>query len=171
MATSVQLRRGTTTQNNAFTGALGEISVDQTLDTIRVHDGSTAGGFEMTQNAAVQTLTNKTIVLGNNTVSGTGAIGFGNCLTSNNDYSIAVGWCSNANGVISTAIGFCSCAITSHTLAVGKDVHATGLYSSAFGNNSVSSGSRASSVGRGNIASGENSSAFGYFATSSIMLL
>jgi hypothetical protein len=61
MATSVQLRRGTTTQNNAFTGALGEVSVDQTLDTIRVHDGSTAGGFEITQNAAVQTLTNKTL--------------------------------------------------------------------------------------------------------------
>ena len=48
MATSVQLRRGTTTQNNAFTGALGEASVDTTLDTIRVHDGSTAGGFEIT---------------------------------------------------------------------------------------------------------------------------
>ena len=45
MATAVQLRRGTTTQNNAFTGALGEVSVDTTLDTIRVHDGSTAGWF------------------------------------------------------------------------------------------------------------------------------
>jgi hypothetical protein len=61
MATAVQLRRGTTTQNNAFTGALGEVSVDTTLDTIRVHDASTAGGFEITSNAAVQTLTNKTI--------------------------------------------------------------------------------------------------------------
>ena len=60
MATSVQLRRGTTTQNNAFTGALGEVSVDTTLDTLRVHDGSTAAGFEITSNAAVQTLTNKT---------------------------------------------------------------------------------------------------------------
>ena len=45
MATAVQFRRGTTTQNNAFTGALGEISVDTTLDTIRVHDASTAGWF------------------------------------------------------------------------------------------------------------------------------
>jgi len=61
MATAVQLRRGTTTQNNAFTGALGEVSVDTTLDTIRVHDGSTAGGFEITSNAATQTLTNKSL--------------------------------------------------------------------------------------------------------------
>ena len=77
MATSVQLRRGTTTQNNAFTGALGEASVDTTLDTIRVHDGSTAGGFEITQNAAVQTLTNKTLtspkVNGSTAVTSTGA--------------------------------------------------------------------------------------------------
>jgi len=61
MATAVQLRRGTTTQNNAFTGALGEVSVDTTLDTLRVHDGSTAGGFEITSNAATQTLTNKSL--------------------------------------------------------------------------------------------------------------
>jgi len=77
MATSVQLRRGTTTQNNAFTGALGEASVDTTLDTIRVHDGSTAGGFEITQNTAVQTLTNKTLtspkVNGSTAVTSTGA--------------------------------------------------------------------------------------------------
>ena len=44
MPTQVQWRRGTTTQNNSFTGAEGELSVDTTLDTLRVHDGSTAGG-------------------------------------------------------------------------------------------------------------------------------
>ena len=46
MPTTLQFRRGTTTQNNAFTGALGEITVDTTVDAIRVHDNSTAGGFE-----------------------------------------------------------------------------------------------------------------------------
>ena len=46
MATQVQFRRGTSTENNAFTGALGEITVDTTNDAIRIHDGSTAGGFE-----------------------------------------------------------------------------------------------------------------------------
>ncbi len=46
MPTVLQFRRGTTSQNNSFTGALGEITVDTTVDAIRVHDASTAGGFE-----------------------------------------------------------------------------------------------------------------------------
>ena len=61
MPTVVQFRRGTTAQNNSFTGATGELSIDSTLDTIRVHDGSTAGGFELVQRTATQTLTNKTL--------------------------------------------------------------------------------------------------------------
>ena len=61
MPTVLQFRRGTTTQNNNFTGSDGELSIDTTLDTIRVHDGSTAGGFALTSNTAAQTLTNKTL--------------------------------------------------------------------------------------------------------------
>jgi hypothetical protein len=68
MPTVVQFRRGSTTQNNAFTGAEGELTVDTTLDTLRVHDGSTAGGFELVQKAATQTLTNKTVNLTSNTL-------------------------------------------------------------------------------------------------------
>ena len=63
MPTVLQFRRGTTTQNNNFTGTAGELSVDTTIDTVRVHDGSTAGGFEITQNTATQTLTNKTLTI------------------------------------------------------------------------------------------------------------
>ena len=47
MPTQVQFRRGTTAQNNTFTGAAGEISVNTSNNTIRVHDGATAGGFEL----------------------------------------------------------------------------------------------------------------------------
>jgi len=47
----VKLRRGTTaehdTTNGGFTGAEGEVTVDTTNDTLRVHDGSTAGGHEL----------------------------------------------------------------------------------------------------------------------------
>ena len=46
MPTVLQFRRGTTAQNNAFTGAAGELSIDTDNDSIRIHDGSTAGGFE-----------------------------------------------------------------------------------------------------------------------------
>jgi len=61
MPTVLQFRRGSTAQNNSFTGSAGELSLDTDLYTIRVHDGSTAGGFEITQNTATQTLTNKTL--------------------------------------------------------------------------------------------------------------
>ena len=60
MPTVVQFRRGTTAQNNAFTGASGELSVDTTLGTIRVHNG-VAGGNILASIDAVQTLSNKTL--------------------------------------------------------------------------------------------------------------
>jgi hypothetical protein len=47
MARQVQIRRGTTTQTNSFTGAVGEITVDTDKDTVVVHDGSTAGGHPL----------------------------------------------------------------------------------------------------------------------------
>ena len=47
MPTEVQFRRGTTAQNDGFTGAGGELSVNLTNNSVRVHDGATAGGFEL----------------------------------------------------------------------------------------------------------------------------
>lgn len=47
MPTTIQLRRGTTTQHDSFTGSVGEITVDTTLNTVRVHDGSTVGGTRL----------------------------------------------------------------------------------------------------------------------------
>ena len=44
MARQVQLRRGTTAENNNFTGAIGEVTVDTDTNTLRVHDGITPGG-------------------------------------------------------------------------------------------------------------------------------
>lgn len=40
----LQIYRGTTAQNNAFTGAQGELTMDTDRKEIRIHDGSTAGG-------------------------------------------------------------------------------------------------------------------------------
>jgi len=47
MATQLQFRRGTTAQNNSYTGLVGEISLDTSTNNIRIHDGSTAGGAEI----------------------------------------------------------------------------------------------------------------------------
>lgn len=47
MTRVLQVRRGTTTQNNNFTGLSGELSFDTTAKTLRVHDGETLGGFAL----------------------------------------------------------------------------------------------------------------------------
>lgn len=44
MAKQLQLRRGTTVQNDAFTGAIGELTMDTDKKQLRVHDGVTQGG-------------------------------------------------------------------------------------------------------------------------------
>ena len=61
MPTTLQFRRGTTAQNDAFTGAAGEITFDTTLNTIIAHDGTTAGGHTLVGDTSTQTLTNKTL--------------------------------------------------------------------------------------------------------------
>ena len=47
VATQVKRRRGTTAENDAFTGAEGEITVDTEKHELRVHDGTTQGGFKV----------------------------------------------------------------------------------------------------------------------------
>lgn len=66
MAKRVQLRRGTTVQTNAFTGALGEVTVDTDKEVVVVHDGATAGGFATAARANADgsvTVVNKTGVV------------------------------------------------------------------------------------------------------------
>lgn len=85
MSSQVQFRRGTTTQNNAFTGAVGEITYDTDAKVLRLHDGSTAGGgATVLTTGATQTVLNKTF--GSGSVWNGGAIplaygGTGSALT------------------------------------------------------------------------------------------
>ena len=51
MAIQIQLRQGTTTEHNSFTGAVGEVTVDTTKDVPVVHDGVTAGGHPVAAKA------------------------------------------------------------------------------------------------------------------------
>ena len=46
-ATQVQIRRGTEAENDAFTGAEGEVTMDLTNKQLRVHDGQTTGGMKI----------------------------------------------------------------------------------------------------------------------------
>ena len=82
MAIQIQLRQGTTTEHNSFTGAVGEVTVDTTNKTLRVHDGSTVGGTRLatltgglvptTQLPAATTSVQGAVIL-NNTVTSTSA--------------------------------------------------------------------------------------------------
>ena len=55
MAIEIKFRRGTATQHNSFTGANGEITVDTTNKTLRVHDGVTTGGTRLAKFSEIAT--------------------------------------------------------------------------------------------------------------------
>ncbi len=63
MAARVKLRRGTSVQHQNFTGAEAEITVDTTNWSVRVHDGSTAGGHELLK-ASLENIENGAILDG-----------------------------------------------------------------------------------------------------------
>ena len=56
--TQIQTRRGTTAQHSAFTGAVGEITVDTDKKTVVVHDGATAGGIVLARSSDVSAVLN-----------------------------------------------------------------------------------------------------------------
>jgi len=100
MPTQVQFRRGTTTQNNNFTGAAGELSVDTTLNVIRVHDGTTAGGHTLLSGSSTATLSNKTFNLSSNTLAGT--IAQFNTALSDGDFATLAGVETLTNKTLTT---------------------------------------------------------------------
>ncbi len=56
MSRQIQIRRGTATEHEKFTGAIGEITVDTTNKTLRVHDGETIGGTPLARADSVPDL-------------------------------------------------------------------------------------------------------------------
>lgn len=57
MSRQIQFRRGTSAEHETFTGAPGEITVDTTNNTLRVHDGHTTGGTTLARADAVTDMT------------------------------------------------------------------------------------------------------------------
>lgn len=75
MTKQVQLRRGTSSEHTVFTGAVGEVTVDTTLDVLVVHDGVTLGGHYLVGTGfgatVSQGIVNKTFVgIGTTTTNG-----------------------------------------------------------------------------------------------------
>ena len=65
MAKQLLLRRGTSADNDAFTGEQGEITFDNTNNRLRVHNGIKEGGYEIPRSNEVIHLS------GNETIEGT----------------------------------------------------------------------------------------------------
>lgn len=58
MSRQIQIRRGTAAEHTSFTGAIGEITMDTTNKTLRVHDGTTAGGTILAKQSEIPDLSN-----------------------------------------------------------------------------------------------------------------
>jgi hypothetical protein len=105
MATQVQFRRGTTTQNNAFTGAAGELTYDTDVKTLRLHDGtSPGGGASVINNISSQTLLNKTLSTGSAWQGNAVGLAYGGTGSSITAVAGALAY-SGASGLALTAAG------------------------------------------------------------------
>lgn len=57
MSKQIQIRRGSATEHENFTGAIGEITMDTTNVSLRIHDGKTVGGIHIAR-SDMKNLTN-----------------------------------------------------------------------------------------------------------------
>jgi hypothetical protein len=158
MAIQVQLRRGTTAQNDGFTGVVGEVTVDTEVDTLRVHDGVTAGGATVVTLSATQTLTNKTLtsptitsptVTGGGSITITGNIAGGNLI---------------ATTAVETSTLTATANVTGGNLVTGAQVVATG---NITGGNIITAGLITAT---GNVSSTANVNGNNVIATTSMSL-
>jgi len=56
MPSILKLRRGTTSEHISFTGVEGELTADTTKDCVILHDGLTAGGFEVAMESSLDAI-------------------------------------------------------------------------------------------------------------------
>ena len=149
MAIQIQLRRGTAGQHTTFTGVIAELTVDTTNNALRLHDGSTAGGFEILRkdlsNLANSSISNSKLANSSVTIGSTGvslgatvttfagltsvtSTGFTGALTGNASTATTLETSRNINGVAfngSSAITIT--ANTTNALTIG-----TGLSGTSF---------------------------------------
>ncbi len=86
---AIQRRRGTAAEHGSFTGLAGELTVNTTRNTVHVHDGSTAGGHELStielDNLGTTAINAHLLVGSDNSVDlGSASAGFRNVFISGN---------------------------------------------------------------------------------------
>ncbi len=130
MATILQLRRGTTVQHSSFTGAVGEVTVDTTKDTVVVHDGSTVGGFPLAKESAIADF----ITLTDLSVTDSGGDG---SLSYNNTTGVLTYTGPSASDVRAHFTAGSGITITSGSIAVDTSTIATQSYVTTAINNVI----------------------------------
>ena len=99
MSKQVKRRRGTTTEHGSFVGSAGEITVDTTLNTAVVHDGSQTGGYPLCKADLTNAdLLNKISVAELNVADGIS----GQVLSTNGSGSLVF---INSGGIIANSVG------------------------------------------------------------------
>ena len=153
MPTILQFRRGTTAQNDNYTGSVGELTIDTDIDTLRIHDGVNAGGHTMPSLTATQTFTNKTLTSPNLTSPTIGGVAIneyiadtvGAMVTSNTESGISVTY-QDADNTLDFDVG-------DFTITLTGDVTGSGTVTN-LGNVSFATTIAANSVALGTDTTG-----------------
>jgi hypothetical protein len=143
MSRSIQLRRGTAAEHENFIGKVGEVTMDTTNKTLRVHDGEIIGGImlakkneinkeindyfeiEENKNETVSwgrqfTNVGTTIATGNTSIEGEYSLGF-----TDNNVKIGVFQCDirNASSSGSAAISIRTDVMTTETIIAATNAY------------------------------------------------
>lgn len=149
MPTQVQFRRGTAAQNDNFKGANGEITIDLTNKSLRVHDGNTSGGFKLATSSELLSVSaialaaydqaNAANVLAYNT--GIGANAYADQVGAGaNAYATSIGISSNLYAqTIGTAANTIAIAAFDKANAANVLAYNTGIGANAWSNTKVAS--------------------------------
>ena len=120
MPDQLQLRGGTTTEHNSFTGVSREVTVDTTKKTLVVHDGSTAGGTPLMKESGGNSASSVAIGTGGN-----------NALNIDSSQRVGIGTANPASLVnLSGASGACTLQLSRSNASANGNTYGNLLFTS-----------------------------------------
>lgn len=134
MSKQVAIRRGTATEHASFTGIEGEITVDTTNTSLRVHNGATVGGRQMARADGVNASGDWPINITGNAATATTATSATTAGTLSGTVAIANGGTgSTTASAARTALGAAASGNNTDITALDQDVSVTATGTIASG--------------------------------------